>query len=69
MNAFERTQEIANISPHPFCGVAVDFPDAIPIVVAGMLARAMRNGSMRTSQAEIAVVFIGVDPACGRVKR
>src|SRR5690606_20063477 len=61
MNPFERTNEVAHIGPPPFGGVAVDFTEAVPIVIARPFMLTMTDAVALTSDAVVALVFIGVD--------
>src|SRR5690606_38435274 len=61
MNPFERTNEVAHIGPQPFGGVAVDFTEAVPIVIARPFMLTMTDAVALTSDAVVALVFIGVD--------
>src|SRR5690606_12022752 len=61
MNPFERTNEVAHIGPQPFGGVAVDFTEAVPIVIARPFMLTMTDAVALTSDAVVALVFISVD--------
>src|SRR5690606_17643254 len=61
MNPVERTNEVAHIGPPPFGGVAVDFTEAVPIVIARPFMLTMTDAVALTSDAVVALVFIGVD--------
>ena len=61
MNTFERAQEITNIGPQSFGGVAVNFANAIAIIIARPFTRAMGNGRVRADDMVIALIFVSED--------
>ncbi len=61
MNTFERAQEITDICPHTFGGVAMNFANPITIIIAYPFASAMGNSSVGPDDMVITLVFIGED--------
>ena len=49
VNAFEGTQEVANINPHAFDRVGIHFVDAISIIVTSLFMIGVTNGGMGTA--------------------
>ena len=44
VNPLEGAQEIADIGPHPFDGVDVDFPNPITVIISGPFTKAVADG-------------------------
>lgn len=65
MDAFERTQKIPDIRPHPFRRVAMHFANSITIVIARIFMNAMFNRGMHTDDVIVTVRLVGVDDGFG----
>jgi hypothetical protein len=60
MNATKRTQEIAHRCPHPFEGVDMNLTDAISVVIARPLVRAVIDLGVGADDMVVALPFVSV---------
>lgn len=65
-DAFEPPDEIPELRPKPFCGVHMDFPDAVIIVIPCPFLGTVANSGMvhvPTPDLVVGMAFIGVTAA------
>ncbi|HQV94430.1 MAG TPA: hypothetical protein PLA27_14050 [Anaerolineales bacterium] len=60
MNTFEGTQVIANIGPHAFSGIRVNFSEAIPVIVTRPFMIGMTNNGMVSKDVIVRLPFVSV---------
>ena len=65
MHTFERTEEIADIRPHPFRCIAMHFANSVAIIVARIFANAMLNRRMAADDVIVSVGLITVNNRFG----
>lgn len=68
MNTSKGAQEVAESCPETFLGIAVDFAEAITIIIAGILVPGMANGGMVSTSINNVVIcraFISVEGGGG----
>jgi hypothetical protein len=66
VDASERPEEIPQPCPEPFARVAMNFIDAVTVVIAGKFPGAVGDGAMfapRSSYPVVSLRFVGVKPA------
>ena len=68
MNAFERAEEVAQIRPHAFGSVTVNFAHPITILVTRILMLAVTDGGMDPQDLLITQILIGVTLGIGLSK-
>jgi hypothetical protein len=59
VNALKRSEKIADIGPKSFNGIAMDFPNAIAIIIARPFFRAVTHCRMRSQNMVVALILIG----------
>src|SRR3990172_676010 len=68
MNTSKGAQEVAESCPDTFLGIAVDFAEAITIIIAGILVPGMANGGMVSTSINNVVIcraFISIEGGGG----
>jgi len=61
VDALERSQEVADIRPHAFHGVDMNFTNAISVVITCPFSFCMADGSVGTDNVVVRAPLIGID--------